>query len=93
MTNFVKSAALAMAMLAGVTASAYAQSESIAALPPGAQAAPSAAPEPVGPTLSADVPFASQPRDVWGDLAKVQVPGASAHWGPSPNSSLGSDSD
>jgi hypothetical protein len=93
MTSFVKSAALTVALLAGATASAYAQSESIAALPPGAQAMPSATPAPIGPTLSSDVPFVTQPRDVWGDLARAQVPGPSAQWGPSPNSNLGSDSD
>jgi hypothetical protein len=93
MTSFVKSAALTVALLAGATSLAYAQSENIAALPRGAQAVPSATPAPIGPTLSSDVPFVQQPRDVWGDLAKVQVPGPAAHWGPSPNSSLGSDSD
>jgi hypothetical protein len=50
MTTLVRTTVLSLSLLAGIAATAYAQSNNVAALPPGAAAAPAVAP--VGPAPS-----------------------------------------
>jgi hypothetical protein len=90
MSSFVKSAVLTLALLIGAAASAAAQSESIAALPPNASAEPPGATAAIGPTLSGTVE-PRQPRDMWNDMAGAQPLAPSPFLGPAPNSDYGDD--
>ena len=77
MHTIVKSAVLSLTLLAGVAAVAHAQSNNVAALPPGAAAAPAVAP--VGPAAS---PQYVGPAPGQGWYAKEQESAARAQ--PSP---------
>ena len=83
MSTLVKSTVLSLSLLAGVTAAAYAQSNNVAALPPGA-AAP-AAPAPVGP--AAALPGPNPGAGWYGATPSTQAtvtPSADAIEGPKP---------
>ena len=71
MSTVVKSAILSLSLLTGAALNAYAQSESIAALPPGEIAAPPTAPAPVGP---AAVFLGPDPGKLWSTSEKNTGP-------------------
>jgi len=92
MSSLVKSAVLSLALLAGAAASAYAQSESIAALPPDAAATPApqravVAPSPryVGPDPG--VTWSAQERQT------QPIQPSPQYLGPAPSSGAGSEED
>ena len=88
MSSYVKSAVLGLTLVLGAAASAAAQSESIASLPPNMPAEPPGATAAIGPTLSGAVE-PQQPRDMWNDMARAQPNAPSPFLGPAPNADYG----
>ena len=86
MSTLVKSAVLSLGLVAGVAASAFAQANNVAALPPGA-AAPAAA-APVGPAPSPQYVGPNPGTGFYGGLVQQQQPVTPSpdYVGPKPGS-------
>lgn len=91
MSAFLKPLVLTVALVAGAAAPAFAQSTSIAALPPGNQEAPQATTVPLGPSVTEQA-FPTGPRNVWNDMASMHPAVASPFIGPAPSSEDGDNS-
>ncbi|HEV8677964.1 MAG TPA: hypothetical protein VGQ90_01215 [Stellaceae bacterium] len=81
MTNLVKSTVLSLGLVAGVSFAAYAQSGSVAALPPGTAATPPAAVAPSGTLPGPNAGGGWYPKEAQTDAARTPSP---QYVGPAP---------